>query len=588
MNAPKPRPVDGLFLSYYEDIDRWGNDHAPSRSGPTGSPAFRTAEHASGKDTLINRMGRQSVGIDGGNHDLARYLSRARYGTSIEYRRYDAFTPTHLTGAYYESLARRHGYDLHHVNHATRVDLERLAPTLAPRFVFVSTTYMTETSNVLDAVQHVRANWPSVPLILGGLVLVELSKSVPDSVFQSLLKAWGADAYVITPLGEAAFLNLLASRDKAVADVRLPMAWVRRGNRYVVDESLAEPGLDIDENYVRWGLLDPNQLYHTVHTRTARSCAFVCSFCSYVSNQGPLTLSDPKTLERELQELKATGKVKSIIFTDDTFNVPVTRFHELLKVLQRFDFEWYSYYRAQFTDDDCARAMVDSGCKAVFLGIESINDKVLRNMKKAATRKAYTRGVRELKRAGIATHANFILGFPGDVPGNTRELIDWVDGEGIDFFTVTPWYCSPATPIGTAEEKKRFGVTGNFWRWKHATMDSNQALEGEQWAIENARNSIFMSELAAQCFWSEIILYANGFTPEEARPMVASFNRHAGKDQSWEAIQADPLFQETQRILLTRELPVPPGNELYRTPEESKTFLARASELAVPPSGPRG
>ena len=24
-----PEPVDGLFLSYFEDIDRWHNDHAP-------------------------------------------------------------------------------------------------------------------------------------------------------------------------------------------------------------------------------------------------------------------------------------------------------------------------------------------------------------------------------------------------------------------------------------------------------------------------------------------------------------------------------------------------------------------------------
>jgi len=572
-----PRPVDGLFISYYEDIDRWGNDHAPSRSGPTGSPAYLAAEQGSGKDTLTHRMGRQSVGIDGMNHDISRYLSRARYGTSIEYRRYDAFSPTHLSGAYYESLAKRHGYDLHHINHASRVDLERLAPQLAPRFVFLSTTYMTETSMALDAAQHVRANWPGVPVIMGGLVLVELEKSLPEAVFQTFLKAWGADAYVITPLGEAAFLRLLESDGTDIPGLGLPKTWVKRDGRYVVDETIDEPGLDIDENYVRWELLEPERLYHTVHTRTARSCAFTCSFCSYFSNQGPLVLSDPATLDMELQRLTSIGSVKSLIFTDDTLNVPMPRFLELLEVLKRYDFEWYSYFRAQFADEDCAKSMVDSGCKAVFLGIESLDDKVLKNMKKAATRKAYTRGMRALKAANINTHANFIVGFPGDQPENTRAAIDWVDSEGVEFFTFSPWYCSPATPIGKQEQKDKYGVRGNFWRWEHDTMNSSQALEHEMWAIENAKASVFVSELSAQCFWSEIQLYTNGFNAGEIQQLMTSFNGLAGDNRSMDEVSQLPAFQETQRILRTRELPVPPGCELYRTEAESQASIDQAA-----------
>lgn len=567
------RAIDGLFISYYEDIDRWHNDHAPSASGPTGSPAYRVSKKEAGKDTLLNRMGRQSVGIDGGNYDISRFLSHARFGSTVEYRRYDAFSTTHLSGAYYESLASRHGFEVLHANHVTRVDLEQLGQRLAPRFLFVSTTYMTETSMVIDVAQHVRRNWPGVPLIMGGLVLVELQKSVPAKVFQMLLKAWGADAYVITPLGEAAFLELLRSDGGRIDELTLPKAWVRRGAKYVVDESIEEPGLDIDENYVRWGLLDGQNLYHTVHTRTARSCAFICSFCSYFSNQGPLTLEQPETLERELEELAALGTVKSLIFTDDTFNVPVTRFKEILKVLSRFDFEWYSYYRAQFTDEDCALRMRDSGCKAVFLGIESLDDRVLKNMHKAATRKAYTRGTRELVKAGIATHANFIIGFPGDIPENTREAMRWIDGEGIDFFTVTPWYCSPATPIGQPEEKKRFGVVGSYWRWKHDTMNSDQALELEEWAIQNTEHSVFTSELAAQCFWSEIILYCNGFSPSQVQTLLRAFNRHAGRDNSPADLLRCREFQDTQRILRANDPPVPPGCDLFRTPSVAASLI---------------
>ena len=71
----------------------------------------------------------------------------------------------------------------------------------------------------------------------------------------------------------------------------------------------------------------------------------------------------------------------------------------------------------------------------------------LKNMKKAATLKAYTRGTRMLKKHGIPCHANFIIGFPGDRPENTPKFIDFVDDEGIEFYYATPWFCSPATPI---------------------------------------------------------------------------------------------------------------------------------------------
>lgn len=576
MSKTKPEQIDGLFISYFEDIDRWTNDHAPSSSGPTGSPIIRTDTTSKSEDTMSHRAGQQSVSIDGDNYNLSRFLSLANYGSTIEYRRYDAFSSTHLSGSYYESLARRHGFNIRHANHTSRVDLERMAPTIQPRFIFLSTTFLTHTTQLIDAAQHVRANWPGVPLIMGGPVLVELSKSVPARTLQSLLSGWGADAYVISALGEAAFLKLLSNKGKDLEELALPNTWIRRGKKFVKNEELEEPGLSIDENYVHWDILDQSSLYHTVHTRTARSCAFACSFCTFVVNQGPLTLSQPETLERELERLTASGNVKSIIFTDDTLNVPAPRFLELLKVLKKFDFEWYSYFRAQFADEDCAKAMAESGCKAVFLGIESLDVKVLKNMNKAASIKSYTRGLRALKKVGISTHVNLIIGFPGDVPSNTKAAIEWMDEEGVDFYTIGPFYCSPSTDIASEKSRQHYGLEGNFWHWKHDTMNSEQAHELETWAIENAKQAVYVSELTGQSFWSEVVLLSNGFSIDEVKEIISTFNRHSNRNQTLAAIQADPSFQRVQEILAGRELPPPPGIENYRTKAESREHCARS------------
>lgn len=547
--------IDALFLSYYEDIDRWHNDFGAERSAPTGSRAPVIQKGASGDRTILARMARQSAGIDGGLYDFARFLSWTRYGHTREYRRYDAFTPIHLSGAYFESLLARNGYRAVHVNHVTRLDLEQLAREFAPRYLLLSTTFMTEMANILDALQHLRRLWPGVPIVLGGLVLVELEKSVDQATFVQFLRSWGADAYVISPRAEQQLLAILAHDASELSKLDLPATWVRRDGDYVVGAG-DDSGLAIDEHFVRWDELDPMRLYHLVHTRTARSCAFTCSFCSYFSNQGPLTLENPKTLEEELRRLKATGVVRSIIFTDDTFNVPRRRFSELLDVLAKFDFEWYSFFRAQYADDDTAARMRDAGCRSVFLGIESLDDAVLKNMNKVATHDAYSKGIRELKRAGIACHANFIIGFPGDVPANTRKVIDFIDEHDVDFFCVTPWYCSPATPIW--REREKYGVSGRFWQWSHATMNSEQAMELEENAILAPKRSVFMSELSAQSGWHEFLMYANGLSPAEAREVTRLFNSLGGRDTSSAVIRARDDFRRAEAILRAHPFADPP------------------------------
>ncbi|MEO0651025.1 MAG: hypothetical protein AAFZ65_10140, partial [Planctomycetota bacterium] len=247
MNTAKA--VDGLFFSYYEDIDRWHNDHAPGR--PTGAPARLSDASDEGGRSILARTARQGVSIDGQLMDVARFFSRVAHGATTEYRRYDAFSLTHLSGAYYESLAARHGYQVLHVNHASRVDFASLAEAYSPRCIFLSSTFFTEIANLVDAMQHLRAAWPGVPIVVGGLFLVEISKAVQGAPFQALLSTFDADAYVVSALGEAALLKVLARDGDGLEGLDLPQSWVRDGRGYRWCET-AEPGLAIDENFVRW------------------------------------------------------------------------------------------------------------------------------------------------------------------------------------------------------------------------------------------------------------------------------------------------------------------------------------------------
>ncbi|HIG11922.1 MAG: B12-binding domain-containing radical SAM protein [bacterium] len=544
--------VDALFFSYFADVDRWHNDWPEGVS----KPLPRAGVEDKLDQTMMGRIERQSVRIDGAPHDFPRFLSLVRYGHTREYLRWDAYTPTHLSGAYFQSLLAPQGINMRHVNWADRFVLERLAETVAPKFVLFSTSFMTEVPTILDGIQRVRSAWPEATVVVGGFMLGELERDVGEENFQRFMGAWGADAYVMSAMGEEALLGILKTSSRDLSGLDLPQTYVRApGGGYEHSSEREEEGLPLDDSWVRWDRIGARDLYHTVHLRTARSCKFRCSFCSLFIVEGRLAFAEPETLRRELNSLRAHPHVRSLIFTDDTFNVPQKRFTELVRVLADFDYDWYSFYRSQFADEETVRLMRDSGCKGLFLGIESVDDKVLKNMNKATTVASYERGLEQLQKYQIPTHANFIIGFPGDTPDNAQRVVDFVDKWELPFFSVSPWFFAPSTPI--YDQRKKFGVSGKYYSWEHATMNSAQAIELEQWMIKQPKRAVYMSQLSSDHFWSEIMLYSNGFSVEEARQAARTFNGFCGQDTSRHKLVRDPGVLRLKTLLESREMPLP-------------------------------
>ncbi len=549
------RAIDALFIPYYHDVDRWHNDANGDGQLPAEAPTVSVRTDASRKARMMG----QGVRVDGKLVDFSRFLSWVRYGSTAEYERYDSYTLTLLAGSYYQSFLRRHGIDVHVANSVSRYTLQELGRQYEPRFILLSTTLLLEHLLVREAISNIRRIWPDAVVVLGGLFMVEIEKTTSREVFHNMLRAYNADAYVISPGGEVALLELLkrGSRKGLLNGPNPPRTYIVSGNRVYEPSECGDPATDMADSYVRWNSVVPENhyLYHTVHTRTARSCAFKCAFCNFPVNQGPLTLMPIEAFERELQELRACGRVKSLIFTDDTFNVPLLRFKELCKVLAKYDFEWYSFFRAQYADEGTAELMKAAHCKGVFLGIESADDKILENMNKHAKTQVIKRGVAQLKKHDIRTHANFVIGFPGDTEETSWKLVPFLDELEIDFFLLSPWYYVPSTPIHRRREE--FGLEGAWDDWKHNTMTSTEAFALAEKLIKEPKYSVHAPDLSSNEFWSEIMLYCNGFTKDECRLAFQAYNRYIGQDVSAAQVQASPEYAPLRSLLVKREMPKP-------------------------------
>ena len=137
-----------------------------------------------------------------------------------------------------------------------------------------------------------------------------------------------------------------------------------------------------------------------------------------------------------------------------------------------------------------------------------------------------------------------------------RRTIRFVDDYDVDFYCVSPWYCSPGTPVW--EECEQLGVTGRDYKWRHATMDALQADELSREMIRMPQRSVFFTELTANCFWSQLLFYSNGFTSEEVRTLMRCYNAFMGRNTPAAELRASAEFAAMSRVLARHEMPPPP------------------------------
>jgi len=302
-----------------------------------------------------------------------------------------------------------------------------------------------------------------------------------------------ADYFVNSFQGEASLVKIIrALKNGSTMESIENIYYKTDGGKRLVTGPVIREDTPLSENPARWELF-ADRMGDYVNVRTSISCPFACSFCGFPEHAGKYRTADIDWIERQLNQLDRTG-VKSIHFIDDTFNVPVSRFKEILKVMikNKYKFRWHSYYRCQFADKETAALMKESGCDGVFLGLESGNDQVLKIMNKGTHPDRYREGIALLKEAGITTFGSFITGFPGETDKTVQDTIAFIEQSGLDFYRTQLWYCEPITPIW--RQRETYGIKGANFQWSHNTMDTRTACDWIDKMFLSVKNALWIPQ----------------------------------------------------------------------------------------------
>ena len=428
----------------------------------------------------------------------------------------NVFNQPSLTVAYLVGFLRTRGLETEFVNLFSH-EKERLRTLLAerPRSVAITTTFYTEIEPLREIIDLVREHAPDTRIIVGGPFIFNLSTRLNDETQDYLFHKVGADFYVFDSQGESTLTVLVRALKAGTSIDAVPnLIWkdgetLRRTSRMVEKNALQT---------IPWTSFDPSWLTPNVYLRTARSCPFSCSFCNYPTVAGEHVVEEVEAIVRQLRQLREIG-TRNVVFIDDTFNVPLARFKQLLRrmIEERLDLRWMSFFRCSNADDEAFELMERSGCVGVFLGIESGDETMLKHMTKFAKVDRYRYGIRRLKEHGIFTYASLIVGFPGETEDSVQRTIDFVNETAPTFNYAQIYYHDERAPIGARANE--FGITGGGFAWAHNTMDWHKAVEMNLHLYRSVETSQIMPGDSGSAFGAFYLLQS-GVSLERLAPFL--------------------------------------------------------------------
>lgn len=201
------------------------------------------------------------------------------------------------------------------------------------------------------------------------------------------------------------------------------------------------------------GLLRPRRdlykkhaYYITNTVQTTRGCPYNCSFCAVTNFFGRSYRTRP--VEEVVEEV-ATLDGENVVFVDDNIIANKAYARELFTALKPLHKTWISQGSLHIADDEeLLKLAFDSGCRGLFVGIESLSSRNLYKIGKSFNRvRKYEEQIKKIQSAGIGVEGAFIFGFDEDGPDVFKKTVDFAIKNNLacaQFGILTPF---PGTPF---------------------------------------------------------------------------------------------------------------------------------------------
>ena len=283
--------------------------------------------------------------------------------------------------------------------------------------------------------KQIKETYPDSIVIWGGYFASNQHKVSMESPFVD---------YIINGPGDVAFPSLIeVLENRGFSELKHTKNMIYKDENGNVLKTINEALLDQDtlpslpykyldtfyslENYLGKTFLGNKTFsYHS-----SFGCPFTCSFCAVVPiYNARWKAKSAKTVYADIKYFKDHYAIDAIEFHDNNFFTSKKRVLEFSNLIVNDNITWWGEGRIdtinQYSDDDL-KLMRKAGCKMIFLGAETGNDEILKQMDKGGTQtgQMIKDFAKRMKLIDIIPEFSFVLGMPAETPEKVMAQIYW-------------------------------------------------------------------------------------------------------------------------------------------------------------------
>jgi len=330
-----------------------------------------------------------------------------------------------------------------------------------PDVVGVSIGTRVQLLSGLTFCKMIKEAFPNIHVTVGGNIISRLQEDLPkhEQFFTSVI-----DSAIIYE-GEHALLSLLEALEgkrewESVPNLIYHDKTGVRVNKETCTEKVAVlpvpdfDGLPLDNYFV------PVRILPYLATR---GCYWGrCTFCDH--GQGYLDQYRGKTANQAVKEIRALKEkynVEYFLFPDESYPPALFKKISQLLIKENLNIKWTTPIRFEETlqDPELWSQAARAGCRALYFGMESANERVLNLMNKHVKKRVIENNLKESAKAGIWNHVMVIYGFPGETREEAGETWQFLldNKDTIHSVEMSNFVAYRHSPIARNQEK--FGIT---------------------------------------------------------------------------------------------------------------------------------
>ena len=266
----------------------------------------------------------------------------------------------------------------------------------------------------------------------------------------------------------------------------------------------------------------------------SRGCPFDCTFCSSPEMWTTRWYArNPEDVIDEMQWAIDTYQVENFDFYDLTAIVRKDWIQEFCRRLieRRLGTTWQLPVgtRSEALVDDVLPLLRESGCSYMAYAPESGSPAVLARIRKKVKLDRMTASMRQAVAAGLTVKCNFVMGFPGETPGELWETVRFCNelaGIGIHDVNVGPFCPYPGSAL--FEQLQQEGLLGALDD-KYFTMLSLYAdlTRSRSWSQQVSDRQLMFFRYAAMTTF-----YGHAFARRPTRAFAVVRNVYSGRHAS--------------------------------------------------------